>query len=152
MPPEEYREFPREKIYRLARDLRDLVEAIEGFTLRLFSESNRFHPLVDLYDRGDHYLIILSIPGVKVDSLEVQATSESVEVKGERSIDMPEGFGEPPTPEEAIVSVNIWGPFSEEIPLPTRIDPKKVEATLKNGLLYIKAQKVEGNKRKVDIE
>ena len=41
-----------------------------------------------------------------------------------------------------------WGPFSREIILPCEVDPSRVEATMKEGILTIRIPKIEREKKR----
>lgn len=98
-------------------------------------------PAVNVYDDSDNYYLTAEIPGIEQKDLEITAVYDSVTIKGERTI-------------EDAQDVNYHrrersgGKFSRVVTLGDRIDPEKVEANLKNGVLTLKMAKAEESKPK----
>ena len=138
---------PREIVLRTLRDINRYVKDMLRDILR---EGKRFFPSMDIYDRGEDYLLILSLPGVEPSTLKLEASEEELNLSGERILTLPEGYGELPPLEKALLRTNLWGPFSFTIPLPSKVDPKGVKATLYRGMMIITAPKKE-KPRRVDI-
>ena len=98
-------------------------------------------PAVNVYDDSDYSYLTAEIPGIEQKDLEITAVYNSVTIKGERKIEDAE-------------DVNFHrrersgGKFSRVVTLGDRIDPEKVEASLKNGVLTVKMAKAEESKPK----
>lgn len=111
--------------------LGDLWETAEG---RL--------PSVDVIDCDDHVLVRAEIPGVDRKDLDVSVTDNVLTVKGDVTHEEKEETGDYYRRE---ISRSA---FSRSVALPPGVDPEKVNATLKDGVLEITLAKVEGSKRR----
>jgi HSP20 family protein len=94
-------------------------------------------PLVNLTENKDAFFIRAELPGVEKDDLTIQAAANSVSVSGERKIPKEEEGARYHRREREA------GKFSRMITLGSEIQPDKVEATLKNGILTITVPKAE---------
>ena len=108
--------------------------------------SRLIFPLVNIYDDGEAFLLRAEIPGVDPKALDVSATGDTVTIAGERPLDEPEGASYHRRERD-------HGTFSRTIRLPQPIDPDKIKATYKNGVLEVKVPRAaEAKPRKVKIE
>jgi HSP20 family protein len=105
------------------------------------SEGTGVFPLVNVWEDHDNYYVSAEIPGVEDKDLDVTAVSGSLTLKGERTIDIEEGVSYHRRERDA-------GKFSRVVTLGNRINPDKVEASLKHGVLTITIGKAEEAKPK----
>lgn len=96
---------------------------------------------VDVYQTPTDIIVQTMVAGVKPEDLELSIARDMITIKGKReesrNID-----------EENYFSKELyWGKFSRTISLSQEIEPEEVEATEKHGLLTIKLQKVDKNKK-----
>lgn len=98
-------------------------------------------PRTNLYENGDNFEIRAEVPGLEKDDLNVKIQGNYLEITGERGSDAPEGYKTHKT-ERGI------GSFSRSFTLPEDVDTTKVEATLKDGVLYLTLPKHEAAKPK----
>jgi len=98
-------------------------------------------PAVNVYEDNDNYFLTAEIPGVEQKDLEITAVYDSVTIKGERKIEDAEDVNYHRRERSG-------GKFSRVVTLGDRIDPEKVEANLKNGVLTVKMAKAEESKPK----
>jgi len=99
-------------------------------------------PLINLTENKDNFFIRAELPGIEKEDLEIQANANSVSITGERKIPQEEEGARYHRREREA------GKFSRVITLDAEIDPEKVEAGLKNGILTITAPKAEISKPK----
>ena len=103
-------------------------------------------PAVDLADDGEVYRLVLEMPGVAKDGLEIAVEDGVLRVHGTR-----------PTP-EANQKLLVNGraaarPFERRFRLGEEIDPAKIQARLENGLLTLTLpRRAEAKPRRVEIE
>ena len=98
------------------------------------------YPQVNMTEDADKFHIRAELPGVKSDDIEMQATAKNVSISGERKIEAEsEGVRYHRREREA-------GKFSRIIAMPTEIDPERIEAKMKDGILTIHIPKAEAVK------
>ncbi len=78
-------------------------------------------PLVDIVDEGEVLVVLVSLPGVKKDDIDLRVTANRLTV----SVD----------------TVDLE--YYEELKLPAKVDPKSACALYKNGVLDVKLRKRE---------
>lgn len=98
---------------------------------------------VDVYQTPVDIIIQTMVAGVKPEDLELTIARDMVTVRGKR------GENRNIDEENYFTKELYWGKFSRTILLPQEIEPEEVEATEKHGLLTIKLQKVDKEKRNV---
>lgn len=95
---------------------------------------------VDVFQTSDHIVIKSTIAGVEPEDLDIFLNDDLLTIRGERF----------QTEEEKKANYFYqecyWGGFSRSIILPVEVNPDKIEAELKNGLLTIKLPKIERTK------
>jgi HSP20 family protein len=101
-----------------------------------------WHPLTDIYETKDGYVFKMELPGFKKEDIKVEFSGDTLILRGER------------TQEEEVQNQNChrlersYGEFERSFSLPKNIDAKKIEASLKDGLLVLNIPKVEEAKTK----
>jgi HSP20 family protein len=139
--------------------LRDLV-ALQDRMNRLFDEAAHkrardedeegeiervdWTPLADVYNREDEYLIVVDLPGVSREALDISLSDNRLFIRGERPKDLEfEGRTERP-------SGNFLRKFG---PLPPTVDQKSIAAEYKDGVLRVRLPKrEEQNQKRVEIK
>ena len=99
-------------------------------------------PLINLTEDRNGYYVRAELPGVRAEELDIQATANSISISGERKIAAEEEAARYHRREREA------GKFSRMIGLPGDIDPDKVNAKLKNGILTVVVSKAEAAKPK----
>jgi HSP20 family protein len=96
---------------------------------------------VDLYQTNADIVVQTMVAGVRPEDLELVIGRDVVTIRGKReenkSIDEDNYF----------TKELYWGKFSRTITLPAEVEPEEAEATEKHGLLTIKIQKVDKEKK-----
>jgi HSP20 family protein len=112
---------------------------------RLFGETGAassagVFPPLNLYDDGESLVLRAEVPGIDPKDLEINATMNALTIKGERK--------QPVKDEKASVHrrERSYGMFSRSLSLPQEIDPKKVRASYKLGVLEVLLPKAEAAK------
>lgn len=96
---------------------------------------------VDVYQTESELVIISAIAGVKKENLEISFENDVLTIEGERKKPLEEKG-------EYFSQECYWGKFSRKIILPTEIDPNKIEASFKDGILMIRMPKVLREKKR----
>ncbi len=110
-------------------------------------ERSGVFPSLNIYDDTEAFVVRAEIPGVDPNSIEVDAAARSLTIKGER----------PKLEQDNKRSFHRrergHGAFSRSLTLPQEIEPDKVRAEYKQGVLEIVLPKSENTKpRKIEIK
>jgi len=114
--------------------------------LSLLTEEGEGQLTVDVYQTDDDIVIESTIAGVEPDNIDIDISSESVTIRGERR------RSNEIADENYLYQECYWGKFARSIILPQEIDPDKAKADFNNGILHIKLSKItKGKTRKLKI-
>ena len=95
---------------------------------------------VDVYEDNDNIVILSTIAGIKSEDIDISINNEMITIKGKRQ--QQERVAE----ENYYYQECYWGGFSRSIILPVEIQPDKVDAVLRNGVLKIILPKAKKSK------
>jgi HSP20 family protein len=102
---------------------------------------------IDVYQTDDEIVIESTVAGVEPDNIDIDISSESVTIRGERQ------KSEEISDENYLYQECYWGKFSRSIILPQEVDPDKAKADFKNGILRIRLPKIsKGKTRKLKVK
>jgi HSP20 family protein len=104
-------------------------------------ENDEAELAVDVYQTPRDIIIQTMIAGVKPEHVEVTIARDVIVIKGKRE------YEQNIDDENYFTKELYWGKFSRTISLPQEVEPEFVEALEKHGLLTIKIQKVDKEKR-----
>jgi len=91
---------------------------------------------VDVYQTKDTIEIKSTIAGVKSEDIDISINNDMVTIRGKRE------FDHSVQEDDYFFQECYWGGFSRSIILPVEIQPDKVQANLKNGVLTVTLPKV----------
>jgi len=101
-----------------------------------------WRPLTDIHETKDAYVFKVDLPGFKKEEINVEFTGDTLIMRGERK-------QEEETKNESCHRLErSYGLFERSFTIPKNIDPKKIEAELKDGILQLTIPKVEEAKTK----
>ena len=90
-----------------------------------------WNPSLDLTETEDSLAAEVEVPGINPDNINISVTPDLLTVTGEKK-------QEPGAQEKNYhVMERAYGRFSRSIPLPTAVNPDRVEARYKDGILRI---------------
>jgi HSP20 family protein len=115
-----------QELLSIHRDIEDLAQSQVGDELN--------QPKIDLFDLGDSYRLIIEVPGVSQENLELALQNRSLIIAGLRE---PIEGGT-----SIITSERPRGHFQRSIDLPAAIDREACTAHLQQGLLILNLPKV----------
>ncbi len=104
------------------------------------STMGRWNPVVDVYDNDDRIVIKAELPGIDKEGIEIDVKDRVLTLKGERSS------------ENEVKDDNYYrrercvGKFERAFTLPADVDPDKIKADYKEGVLKIDIPKPEEKK------
>lgn len=118
----------------ISRDplLRDLVHPVLPHAKR----AARFSPDVDVLETEDAWLIVLEVPGVPRDALQIDIDGSKLVVRGEKPA-RPTG--------RAKVAERSTGPFQRSFLIPFDVDQTAIRARLELGQLWITLPRATGS-------
>ena len=130
--------------FRSLLDLHTRVAPVSSFT----DDSERaWVPQVDIFEKGDDLVIRAEVPGVDRSAIEVQIEDGNLVLRGERKLDAESGDG------KVYRRERFHGTFSRRFSLPDTVDPGRIEAAYKDGVLTVTLPKaVEAKPRKIVVE
>lgn len=126
---------PFTEMEHLQRQMDNLFKNVAG--AERFPRRGGVYPLVNISEDPDHIYVRAELPGVSPEDLDITIKDQQLVLRGERKI---------PTEEK---KVNYHrreresGFFRRVLRLPAQVDPTKVEAVFKDGVLTITLAKPE---------
>ncbi len=96
-----------------------------------------FDPDIDIREQDDSYVLVVDLPGVDKDSIDIKVNPNSVTISGERQIE----HEEKDDAKGYYRAERSFGSFSRTIPFQNRIIPGEVEADQTEGVLIVKLPK-----------
>jgi len=111
-------------------------------------QSLELSPRVDIEDRKKEIRVSVELPGLEPDDVEVDLADNTLTVKGEKKTEESEerdGY---------YLSERSYGAFQRVIPLPVEVEPDKVKARFKRGVLTVrlpKSERARENVRKIAV-
>ena len=130
----------------------DPFDALANFqqTLDAFRTSNWLetgpsgggaYPPMNVFRKGDDFIIITEVPGVKKSDLDLQVKGRTLRLSGQKTVAFPE---------RAAVHrrERLAGRFDRALTLPVEIDPDGVKAEYRDGILALFLPRAESEKPK----
>ena len=99
-------------------------------------------PPVEIGEDKDQFVVTVELPGMNPNEIETTVHENMLTISGERKQEQKEGEG------ETYRSERFYGRFQRTIALPQGVDPNKIEATYKDGVLTLRLPKTEQAKPK----
>ncbi len=99
-------------------------------------------PAVDVSETEDKITVKAEIPGMEAKDIDISMVGDTLVIKGEKKAEKEE------KDENYHMVERSYGSFSRSMKLPATVDPDKVDASYKNGVLIIVLPKKEEVKPK----
>ncbi len=118
-------------------DFEGLKEEIDRlFDLTRFPEprgifERTYSPAVDVIENPESFEVLCDLPGIEIGDVEISVAGGVLTLKGEKKQGATQGNGHSRREE------TYMGRFQRTLQLPSAIEPDKVEAVLKDGVLRI---------------
>ena len=97
---------------------------------------------IDVYQTPNDIVIESAIAGVRPEDIDIDVTSDSIEIHGERRRDM--HIKE----EDYFYQECYWGRFARSVILPQEVDPDSASVSFKNGILTVHLPKINRKKQR----
>ena len=113
-----------------------------------FYPSDIWTPNVNLYENDSAYIICVDLAGVDKDKIDVVVHDQTVTLKGTRHVPLhdvdecaPAQSSQPPERVKVHLMEIDHGSFSRTVELPQDVHREKINATYRNGMLWIELPK-----------
>lgn len=103
--------------------------------------SGTWVPPVDVAETQDKILVRAEVPGLRQEDISIEFENGLLTIKGERKLDKAEGMTWHRVE-------RVYGNFSRSFTLPRTVDPERISATYREGILEIDVPKKEEAKPK----
>lgn len=145
-------------MYPITRNRKNTMDPVDEFT-RLQDEINRLFdfdtpngmtglfdrhisPSIDVVEKDDEIVVHCDLPGIEKEDVDISLANNVLTIKGEKK-------SEEKKEKSRKYRNETWsGSFQRTISLPEIVDPEKVDATMKNGVLTVMLAKQEDKKPK----
>ena len=140
----------QDRILRRAYDIFSSNGGLFGRDIADWLQAERelvWKPLIELEEKDDEFRLQVAVPGVDPKDIDIEVTPEDILVKADLHHEHKE------EKEEVYTCEFASGNLFRSVHLPKKIDPDKVKAEFKNGIVSLKAPVAEtARARKVQIE
>jgi HSP20 family protein len=116
-----------------------LEDRLESGWLQDFTTSRGPFPPINVFQKGDDILAIIELPGIDKNDLQIHAKENTIRISGKKNVDYPKG-----------VSVHrrerVSGEFDRTLSLPVQLDPDRISAEYRDGILTLLLPRSERDK------
>lgn len=121
----------------LSKDFEKISES-SGEKVRIsHKEMEEIHELaIDIYEGIEYVSVVVPIAGVQASDIEISVDENIVKIKGNRKNPYDE------ISNQLYSGECFWGSFSREFSLPSSVDTREMQASFRNGILFIKAPRI----------
>jgi len=131
----------REPVKSLEAFRREIDRLFDRFFEAMPFSEQEFVPSVDISETDKEVIIQAEIPGIDPKDLDISLNGRLLTIKGEKRSEHEE------KKENYHKIERKYGAFTRTLELPVDVDPEKVEATYKDGVLKIVFSKIEAGKK-----
>jgi HSP20 family protein len=108
---------------------------------------SEWNPSLDLRETENSLVAEIEVPGIHPDDIQISVTPDTVTIAGEKKQQ------NQAKSKNCHIRERAYGTFNRTIKLPTAVNPDRVEARYKDGILHIFLRKSETAKRKrIEVE
>lgn len=125
----------------MAHRLGRMVDEMLGGQYVPFSGAECWRPAINLYETGAEFVLCVDLAGMPRDQIDVQAEAERVVIRGERAEPQPGERND--THGVHLMEIDV-GPFCRDVRLPSPIAVDEIQATYRDGLLWVRMPKRRG--------
>jgi HSP20 family protein len=127
-------------------EVRRLMDQVFGERRGLGELEDSWAPAVDVYERRDHLVVEVEVPGLKSGEIAIGLVPSRIEIKGVKR-------EAPLAPDSRYLRLERgYGAFTRTIPLPCAVVTEGAKAGLENGVLTVVLRKLRpGRDREVRV-
>jgi HSP20 family protein len=136
-----------DRLTNLRDEINRLFDAPFGEFGRESEVFTGWSPALDVYEDKDSIMVKVELPGMKKEQIELSLHENTLTISGERKAERAENSG------DASRSERFLGRFQRTVTLPKPVDPNKVNARYKDGILTVTLSKTEESKpRQIEVK
>jgi HSP20 family protein len=134
--PVKKREAERGSLARLHEEMDDLFKSFfEPWEMPVWG--HRYWPVIDIGETDDAFMVKAEVPGCKAEDIDISVHGNMLTISGEKKQESQEK-------EKGYYHIErSYGSFRRDLNLASDVDPGKIEAMCKDGVLSIKLPKTE---------
>jgi len=126
-------------------DILNDVNEMRGWIDRFFNDrpymnASADYPYVNLYEKDDDIELRITAPGLKESDIKLELIDNRLFIETDKKKDYEN--------KSYIRKERVFGTFRKTVELPYRVDPNRIEALMKDGLLTVKLRRSEETKPK----
>ena len=131
---------PFSEMNSLQRDMNRLFDTLEPMERE---SGQQFIPLIEMSETEDTIYLLVEVPGMNADDLDVRVTKEAVSIYGDRQSSFKQNG--------MVRSEFRYGKFSRVIPLPTIVNNSAVKGNYQNGIMTLELPKLKEENKPVKV-
>ena len=125
--------------WRPLREIEDWERYLEDFfgrpMWRLPAEERGWMPALDVFEKGDKFVVKAELPGMKEEDIDVSVVGNTLMIKGEKKTESEV------KETDYYRSERAYGSFYRSVPLPSTVDADKIKADFEDGVLEVSLPK-----------
>jgi HSP20 family protein len=127
---------PREELKMMQEQMDRLLERTRDQAIDSPADEGGWKPPVDIFEEAERLVVLMDVPGLAEDSIEIELEGPSLRVRGDRA---PAQGGTGRTFHRVERSC---GAFQRVFALPAMVDRDRIEAVCERGVLFITLPKL----------
>jgi HSP20 family protein len=96
-------------------------------------------PPINVFQQGDDILALMELPGIDKNDLQIQAQANTIRVSGRKRVDYSNGLS-------VHRRERVSGEFDRTLSLPVQVDPDRIKAEYRDGLLALFLPRADSDK------
>jgi HSP20 family protein len=129
---------PPNELFGFRKEMDRLFDRLwRSDTLTEFPAMGDWIPMMDLWESREFFTVKLEVPGIDPKDIHITLQEQLLTIKGEKKVEYYEEKDEWFYRKE-----RTYGTFARIVRLPVLVEPKRVNATFKNGVLTVQLFKV----------
>jgi HSP20 family protein len=130
---------PFDALFRFQRALDQQLES--GWLEDLTTGRGAFPPINVFQQQGTDFVAIIEMPGVSKDALRLEVRGDTIRISGTKMVD----YGGNASMHRR---ERVGGSFDRTISLPVQLDPNRITAECRDGILVLSLPRAESDKPK----
>lgn len=122
-----------------------MLDDVMGSALGTAMSSRTFAPAIDVRANDNEVTLVMDVPGVKQEDLEITLAGGVLTIKASRHFDG--------SAKDQVLLGRAYGSFTRSYTLPPSLDPQDLRAELEGGVLTIRiAKRPEARPRRIEVK